>query len=337
VRAFSSRKEQLLNTLLKWMVALGAVAYVPSLLACINDNLYVLAVIDTLAYLILVIVFFYPRTTYRVRLFTAVLITLALGTAVLFRTGTEGAGHIWLICAAFIAALFGQRSFTIVIIALTQVAVIVYSILNIMGIIDHDISLMSIIAIGANMLLISITLALITYHLLKSLQQEISGQEETLKLLDHRVRNNLQSIESLINFETSHSGDDDRLSRRVRALSAANSLLLQNPSEPQVELHELLRLISDPTAVKISGNREVSISPEEMTEVVVGFSDLFELLHDVAPLFVFIENTITIKSSHPLPDSDELRDRLKESLTPPHWIDVTSTTGSRDEIRINAL
>ena len=130
---------------------------------------------------------------------------------------------------------------------------------------------------------------------------------------------------------------DDRLSRRVRAISAANYLLLQNPSKPQVDLRELLRLIADPISVKVAGNRAVFISPEKMTEVVIGCSDLFEILRDVTPLYVTIEKTITIKSNGKLPMPDVLSTRIEGSLVPQNWIDGTSINDCSDEIIIRNL
>ncbi len=129
----------------------------------------------------------------------------------------------------------------------------------------------------------------------------------------------------------------DRLSRRVRAISAANYLLLQNPSKPQVDLRELLRLIADPISVKVAGNRAVFISPEKMTEVVIGCSDLFEILRDVTPLYVTIEKTITIKSNGKLPRPDVLSTRIEGSLVPQNWIDGTSINDCSDEIIIRNL
>ena len=316
---YEDRRAQLLNSLLKWTVALGGFAYVPSLLACLHDGLYSLAAIDTVAYLVLAVMFFSERTTYHMRLVTAVLTTLLLGAAVLFNTGTDGAGHVWLICSAFVAALFGRVRVTVFAIAATQLIVVLYAALSAIGIIDHDVSAISLFAIAANMLLVSTVLALITFHLLESLRTEMQGQEDTLKLLDHRVKNNLQLIESLVAMHGRGSEEDDALSRRIRAVSAANELLLADPGNSRVDLDELLRAVADPMRVRITGRYRLPVPAERMTEVAIGVSDLLDILDDAAPLELELGREITLSAGTALPDRQTLKTRLETSLVPADW------------------
>jgi hypothetical protein len=331
---YEDRRAHLLNSLLKWTVALGGFAYVPSLLACIHDGLFTLAAIDTLAYAVLALVFFSERTTYHTRLVTAVLTTLLLGAAVLFNTGTDGAGHVWLICSAFVAALFGRVRVTVFAIAATQLIVILYAALSATGIIAHDVSAISLFAIAANMLLVSTVLALITFHLLESLRTEMQGQEDTLKLLDHRVKNNLQSIESLVAMHGTGSEEDDALSRRIRAVSAANELLLADPGASCVELDELLRTIADPTRVRASGSSRLRIPAERMTEVAIGISDLLDILDDAAPLKLELGREITVSTTSALPDPRTLNARLETSLVPTDWRFTFDTRGGLHTLHV---
>lgn len=332
MKNFVGKKEDLLNKLLKWVISLGAIAYIPSLLACISDKLYLLAVVNTLAYISLVAVFFSPRTSFRTRLFTTVFVTLLLGAAVFFQTGTDGAGYIWLICSVFIAALFGQIPFTVITIIATQLIIALFVLFQAVGIINHNTSLESIIAIASNLLLVSITLSLITYSLLTSLREEIDGQEKTLRLLDHRVRNNLQTIESLVRLEGGEKGTSSTLSRRIRAISEANKLILSNPAEGYVELDELLRLISDPIIFKIETRRAIRIVPEKLTEVVVGFSDLFEIIHESPPITVTIDDEVRIQGGCHFCNERTLQSRIDKSLVPRHWFDPAEKNVSCEEI-----
>lgn len=86
------RKEQLLTSLLRALVFLGAIAYVPSMYAALKEQLYVVAVVDTLAYAGIAFAVFLPGTSYRLRLFLTVSMLLLVGGTVFFYTGTEGAG-----------------------------------------------------------------------------------------------------------------------------------------------------------------------------------------------------------------------------------------------------
>ncbi|HKK65736.1 MAG TPA: sensor histidine kinase, partial [Clostridia bacterium] len=167
------RKEQLLTTLLKAMVILGAIAYVPSIFAAMGEELYTLAFIDTVAYIMIALAVFYPKTSYHVRLFLTVFVLLLMGGAVFMYTGTEGAGFIWLLCAVVISALFGKVIGIVVSISVSEVIMIFYGIFVYHDIIDQTTTMIGLFAIAANFLLIAITLSLITYQLLKVLQEEL--------------------------------------------------------------------------------------------------------------------------------------------------------------------
>ncbi|MFP4206934.1 MAG: hypothetical protein ACLFSP_12550 [Spirochaetaceae bacterium] len=197
---YYNRKDQLLNSLLKWILILGAVAYVPSLIAAIVDKLYVVALVDTIVYVTLLILFFCPRTGYHVRLFGTVIGALILGAVALFETGTDGAGHIWLLCGVFIAALFGRAALVVIAIVVTQLVFATYGFLVVGDVIDHGTPVTALFAVAANMLVVSIVLAAVTHGLLRYLQRAMSSQETTLKLLDHRIRNNLRPLRALLHW-----------------------------------------------------------------------------------------------------------------------------------------
>jgi hypothetical protein len=331
---FTLKKEQLLNRLIKWLVILGAVAYVPSIYACVKENLVILGVIDTAAYLFMLFVFLYPRASFRLRLLSTVFITLLLGAAVLFQTGTSGAGHVWLICSVFIAALFGKIPIMVKTILITQLVMIVYAVLNEVGVIDHDASVISIAAISANMLIVSVALSLVTHFLLSALQEEIGEQEKTLQLLDHRVRNNLQTIESLVHLNDTQPDTPSVLSRRIHAISEANKLVLSNPSALFVDLGTLLRTISDARSVSIFIQKGIQVSPEKLTEIVVGLSDLLEMLKPFGPLQVTVEDTVRIHTASELPNPESLLARTNESVFIQHWAVFYENADGADELLV---
>ena len=332
--SYDERRDKLLDALLRWMVALGGIAYAPSLFACLADELYVLAAIDTVAYVVLAAIVFSPGTSYRMRLSAAVFTTLVLGAAVLFSTGTEGAGHLWLICSVFIAALFGRLRVVVRTIVLTQVAMLGYGVLSVVEVVDHDATLMSIIAISANLLVISIAMSFITYHLLRYLRAQMSTQEDTLRLLDHRVKNNLQCIESLVALSRVGGCDTDTLERRIRAISAANELLLSQPRKQEVDLGELLRVIADPTMVTIDGTAQRSIPAERIGEVAVGLSDLLEILRETAPIRIGLNHSLHISATLPIDDPSALRARIEQSLVPAQWLYLPSEDDPDSEVEL---
>ena len=154
----SEKQKQILSSFLKFLVLLGGIAYVPSLAACIKGNLYLLAVIDTLAYAIILLVTFCKRFSYRVRLWITVLVTLCIGVAVFFTTGNDGAGHLWLICSVVISSLFGSLRIVVFTIIISELAMLVYGVTIYFGLIDSTTTTISLIAISSNLLVISIAL-----------------------------------------------------------------------------------------------------------------------------------------------------------------------------------
>jgi len=323
VKAFLHRKEELFRILLKSIIYFGAVAYIPSLIACLHDGLYLLAVIDTLGYLSLLGVYLYPGARYELRLFTTVFVTLVIGAAVLIETGPYGAGHVCLLCAVFIAALFSRPRIIIASIASTQIIMLVYGVLNAAQLLNHRMPDFSAFAISANMLLISVTVSLITYFLLRSLQEEIQVQEKLMRLLHHRVKNNLQSFESLVALSAEEISGESGLPHRVRAISAANNLLLEAPEAEGIDLAELLRMLSDPAAIRIDNRKRQRIEAEKLNEVAAGLADLMEVLKDRKPLrFSVGEKDILIQGHGSFKEVGNRLRRLNHSLIPAEWLDI---------------
>ncbi|MFO7729523.1 MAG: histidine kinase dimerization/phosphoacceptor domain -containing protein [Spirochaetia bacterium] len=317
------------------MVILGAIAYVPSMFAALREELYTLAIIDTLAYIIIALAVFYPKTSYQVRLFLTIFVLLLMGGAVFIYTGTEGAGFIWLLCAVVISALFGKVAGIVISIAVSEGIMILYGVFVYYDIIDQNTTMIGLFAISANFLLIAITLSLITYQLLKVLKEELNIREELLQFMDHRVKNNLQTIESLIALEGSTSSDCERLSRRVAAISAANELFMADPSDPEVDLFDLIKGMLRAGIDSVEGEGKIFLSSERITEIAVGLSDIIRGLTPYGPIKVSLkalqssestENSGTVELDIQLnhfsttPESpDEL---FENELIPEEWIRI---------------
>src|SRR6056297_430352 len=319
-------QETVLTSLLRTLVVLGSIAYIPSLIACLKDGLYLLAVIDTLAYAAIAVAVFYPRGSYRFRLVVTVATSLFIGAAVLLTTGTEGAGHIWLIFGVVISALFGEIRIIIVSIVLAELIMLGYGFLIYFEVISSSMTMVSVVAISANMLLIIITLSLITHLLLKALNEKLDHKEELLQLLHHRVKNNLQTVESLIALEDDGVDHIDRISRRVAAVSAANELILSDPENRLIDLADLLGSFLRPGTDRLLMIYNNFISAEKLTETAVGLSDIFTILQQYGPLSVEITVSpeekekrtvlITVYPHTPFENGEALERRLGDTLFP---------------------
>lgn len=280
------------------MVILGGIAYVPSMLASIDQELYELAVLNTVVYLLVALIFIRPNSGFRLRLFSSVAAAILIGAVVLLVTGTEGAGHVWLLFAVFIAALFGSTAYSVAVVTTTQLVMLSYAAAKSLGIILHPGSIVAVLAVASNMLLISITISLITHLLLRALQREIDSQDATLRLLHHRVKNNLQSIQSLIALDERMGSDSTHLDRRLEAVGEVNKLLLAESRQAAVSLFEVLRVIAPVARVEIEEFRHYTIMAEKLNEIAVAFCDLFYLLSEAEKVLVVIDGSIEMRAEY---------------------------------------
>ncbi len=88
--------ERVLLTLLLATTLLGVLAWIPSVYLSIKENLWVVAIADTLVLGIVLFIFFKPDLPYRVRATTICAISYLLGLILIFTLGPFGAGPLWL-------------------------------------------------------------------------------------------------------------------------------------------------------------------------------------------------------------------------------------------------
>lgn len=337
-----TRQEQLLNKMLQTLALIGMVAYLPSLYATIMEQLYILALFNTLAYLLILLSVFLPNLSYKKRLSLVVLMLLGLGSIVLYYTGNDGAGHIWLLCAVVVSSLFGETRVIVLSIIISNLSYFAIFLLSSLGYGGSILSLNSYLAISSNMLIISISLSVITYHLLKMLKQEIIEREELLRFLHHRVNNNLQTIQSLIELNE-YSGAEEGwapLKKQIAAISAANELMLTAEPDRSYEIATLLRSVVRQGVDRVKGEAVIVNKPEQLVELAVGVGDLIEKQGTLNPLSFIIEGdrstkTVTIDIT-PLNggDSETIYEMARNSLLHP---DIVSEGKEGKGLRITLL
>lgn len=247
-----------LNRLVRMMAIIGAIAYVPSLYASLRSGMWLLAAADSLSFAVFVAAAASRRVGPKIKLAIVICGSLAISGLVLFSTGSEGAGYIWLIASILIASLLGSR----LVLGLTAACAILilggYMALVALGKSPFDDNLLMVSVIAANLFLICAIIARLARTLIdgleeayaekarlmaklgeelaatkaadEALHEEMGEKERLLKELDHRVRNNMQIVLSLLDIENS-SGTGDPVAetrRRIRVLARANDIALTN-------------------------------------------------------------------------------------------------------------
>lgn len=98
-------QKEITNTIFLSLVILGLIAYIPSFILSIKDDLPYVAIIDTLAYTLLLVLTFWKKTGIKLRALLGSLIAYVLGLLLLLFLGPIGAGNMWLLGFSLIAAL----------------------------------------------------------------------------------------------------------------------------------------------------------------------------------------------------------------------------------------
>jgi hypothetical protein len=280
MRGIDDVKAEILDRLVRAVAIAGIVAYVPSIYACFEARLWALAFVDSAALAAFIAASRSRRMGHSSKLALLVGASLAIAAAVLYATGPFGAGYVWLLCALFSAALLGS---TRILVATTALAISVlgaYGLLIGLGRAPHGQPLLTILVVAANLAVAGALVSLTARRLVRglgvaledekllaarlqeeletaraadlALRAEIEAKEALLKELNHRVRNNIQVVTSLIRLDAPRRDEGQRgapeacreeaargMERRLRALAVANELFLADPQAASVELRAL--------------------------------------------------------------------------------------------------
>lgn len=185
------------NSLSLALVIIGLIAYVPSAILSIYANVYGVFVMDTLAYLFVLFLFFNKRVPFFLRVNGLLLILYLLGVSLLILLGSLGAGWIWLFAFPVFASLlkgFRAAIVTIVINIITIIALGIGVQLDLFhGLLIANYNLQSWFIIGINFVCLNGLVSIPIAVLLKALELSLEREKEGSVLLEQEQKN-LSSI-----------------------------------------------------------------------------------------------------------------------------------------------
>ncbi|HOX92492.1 MAG TPA: histidine kinase dimerization/phosphoacceptor domain -containing protein [Spirochaetales bacterium] len=313
---FIRERDSTLNAMLKFLVLGGALAYIPSVWLSIQEGLWLVAFVDTLAYVMVIVSAFAPWVSFRVKLALIVSLATLIGAVVLIQIGPYGAGYVWLLAALVLSALFGRTLGALCVLGSIVATLLLWAFAPALGIKAVQTNPLTVFVIGTNLVVIGVGLVIVIRSLLgkleltvserenlsqdlarelemtrtqsQALSNAVSAKEVLLKELHHRVKNNLQVVMSIISM--AHEGDDDpceTTKRRVRVLSLVNELALARDDVPAVDAGELFRTLAarqhesrfpKPPKVLVDVRSSCDLDPQSASLAALLASDLLAVL-----------------------------------------------------------
>ncbi|MDA3948138.1 MAG: hypothetical protein PF508_02840 [Spirochaeta sp.] len=314
-------RRRLLRTLLRVALVVSIPALVAGVYASIQGHSLFLVVVDIGAYLALVVAYRLPRRRYVAAAHITVATVLLMALTFLFLLGTEGATAVWLTTATLLAAILLERWETVGVFLVSVLALVVATVLLYNDRLPWNIAMYGWISVTTSFLGVAAFSAVAVRYLAERLAQSVINEQILNQEIHHRVRNNLQMMESLLSIEASAGVEAETretlylMMDRISAVAHSFDNLRSGSAGLNVYTAGLLDGLS--VAQQQRGRPPVSITTSTIPETI-GLDDavplaiaLAELLSHCnvphAQLAVFAETidnsvqfTLRDRSNHPL-------------------------------------
>jgi PAS domain S-box-containing protein len=178
----------------------GPIALVPSLLLAYSEGLWIVILIDSLAYMAAVTILIARNASFVVRALTFCFILYALGTCILFILGPGGAGYIWLFGASVLISTFIGLSAAIWTLFFNAIVMLFVGIFIAYGnpawILHVDNALEKWLVMSANFLLLNAFVTITTAFLLNGLKTALLMEQKTSQSLRESEANYRQLFDN---------------------------------------------------------------------------------------------------------------------------------------------
>jgi signal transduction histidine kinase len=270
-------QEVLLTVLLRVALIAGIPALIPGVIASIQEGLLIVATADILAYLSLLPIYFGRRRSHAIAasLFCGVLLTL--GTVLLVYIGPVSAAMLVLVMPPILAGLLLGRRACTVIWVLTILPPVIITVALYLDLLRWTVPLTVWFTLVASFLLVAIALSVsirfLLRRLLEALHHErvlneslrISNREKEalLQEIHHRVRNNMQMVNSLLSLQKSIAQGEEThralemMRGRVSAMAISYNYLEIDGAGLLVDLRSVVEAIAQDVRQSLGSSVEV--------------------------------------------------------------------------------
>lgn len=245
-------RARLLEQLLRVVLAGGVLAYVPSAYLSIRQHIWYVLIADSIAFVYAVfVVAFSRRLSYRLKVLSFVFAFYVVGVIVLAYTGPFGAGELFLFAFVFLTALFGGVASIISANALAILTQGGFTVASALHIVPWPQQPGPMIVISVNFIMISLVLSYATGFLIRGYSGAAAEEKRLrkavqamLREIEHRVKNNLQVLASLVTLRAGPNEDPGHALEDIKgtlsAISVVHQLLYRKDAFYLVELNALL-------------------------------------------------------------------------------------------------
>ncbi|MFW5642438.1 MAG: histidine kinase dimerization/phosphoacceptor domain -containing protein [Alkalispirochaeta sp.] len=280
------RKDLLYRVLrVGWILALPAL--ITGVYAAVQAKDHFILVVDAVAYALLITAYLLVRTRYRAAAYLFSGLTLSLGIIFVFTLGTLGASSVWLAAGVINTVLFLKRRDAFIAFSLAVGSLVASTILLYYEMLPWSIPIHGWIAVTGSFTGILFFLVLVINNLLTRLAKGVITEQLLAREVQHRVRNNLQLVQSILSIESNSARQEETVQivgsmiDRVSAISHSFANLGRNQDTLSVDTVGLFDSLAveqqrrgrPPIAVKI-GTAPVAIPLDIAAPLAIVTSEL---------------------------------------------------------------
>lgn len=219
-------------------VMLGFVVYIPSVALSIKEDLWAIAITDTLVYFYLFFLFFYSRTSYFIKAFSFSALCYLLGITLLYVLGPFGAGPVWLFAFPVITGLFLGLKIAAAALIINAMTISATGVLILKGFLGWGTAVVNPIekwiVTSLNFMLLDILVVLSVSSILRGLHHSLNNLEKSEEKY-RRIFNNIQDVY----YEESLDGTIQEISPSIERMSGYSQAdLLDKPFQDFYDLPE---------------------------------------------------------------------------------------------------
>ncbi|MCF8351985.1 MAG: hypothetical protein K9H15_12515 [Bacteroidales bacterium] len=273
------------------LVPLSMIILVPSFVFCLLDELYILAITDTLVVLTIQFVFFSSRLSLEQRKNILVISLYLLGLVLFYYLGWVGPGLIYLLAFSVFTTLIYSRKAGYITLALNGLLFVFLSLFLHLGLLEesffYGLDAARVLVVSLNYMILNFALVATISSLIDGLQGKIASEKKVSEQLQEEMKLHQAARERAEESDRLKSAFLANMSHEIR--TPMNSILgfsdlLKRPGIAGEKQEQYLRIIEQ-SGERMLGiiNNIVDISKIEagITDLVLGKIDISQVMQSV--------------------------------------------------------